>query len=261
MTEAKTPYIGRRIPRVDALDKVTGSAKYGFDVELPGMLYGATLRSPLAHAKIVKIDTSKALKAPGVKAVVTGKDFPFTYGTAINDQPFLAIDRVRYIGEPVAAVAAETEIEAREAVEKIRVTYDELPAVFDAREAAAADAPLLHPDLGSYTRGGFKSVPGTNILVDYTYSLGDIETGFAEADEIFEDEFSAHTLSQIASTFRAINVPSFLTPVLIFMNAATRTPVAANSSSREKTTFTGLPFVKRARAIATASAIKLDLPP
>ena len=129
----KTQYVGARIPRVDAQDKVTGNAIYGFDVDLPGMLYGATLRSPLPHGRIVEIDVSEALKAPGVRAVVTGKDFPFTFGGAVKDQPFLAIDRVRYVGEPVAAVAAETELAAIEALEKIRVQYEEWPAIFEIR--------------------------------------------------------------------------------------------------------------------------------
>ena len=115
MAEMKTSYVGARVPRVDAKEKVTGHAVYGFDVDLPGMLYGAALRSPLPHARILEIDVSEAMKAPGVRAVVTGKDFPFTFGGAVKDQPFLAIDRVRYVGEPVAAVAADTELAALEA--------------------------------------------------------------------------------------------------------------------------------------------------
>src|SRR4030042_4758214 len=102
----QTHYVGKRMPRVDALDKVTGRAVYGFDVSLPGMLHGAALRSPFAHARIVEIDVTGAMKAPGVKAVVTGKDFPFVFGGGIQDQPFLAIARVRYVGGPVAAGAA-----------------------------------------------------------------------------------------------------------------------------------------------------------
>jgi CO/xanthine dehydrogenase Mo-binding subunit len=191
----KTQYVGARVSRVDAHDKVTGHAVYGFDVEIPGMLYGATLRSPLPHARIMEIDTAEALNVPGVRAVVTGKDFPFTFGSAIKDQPFLAIDRVRYIGEPVAAVAAETEVAAQGALEKIRVRYEELPGVFDPREAIKEGAPLIHPDLEHYHRGGHDIVPGTNICTIRTYKLGNIEVGFAEADEIFEDEFSAHTVS------------------------------------------------------------------
>ncbi len=97
----RVDYVGRSVSRVDALEKVTGRAVYSVDVLLPGMLYGATLRSPLPHARIMEIDISRARKVPGVRAVVTGKDFPFTFGTVIQDQPFLAIDKVRYVGEPV----------------------------------------------------------------------------------------------------------------------------------------------------------------
>ena len=195
MAEIRTHYVGGRISRVDALEKVTGHAVYGFDIDLPGMLHGATLRSPLPHARIVGIDVSEAVKAPGVLAVVTGKDFPVTFGSRIKDQPLLAIDRVRYVGEPVAAVAAETEARALEALEKIRVKYDALPAVFDPREALKEEAPRVHPDLAAYPRVGNDLVPGTNICTLRTYRLGDVEAGFAEADEIFEDEFSAHAVS------------------------------------------------------------------
>ncbi len=198
MSELKTTYVGARISRVDANEKVTGQAVYGFDVDLPGMLYGAALRSPLPHAKILEIDVSEAMKAPGVRAVVTGKDFPFTFGGAVKDQPFLAIDRVRYVGEPVAAVAADTELAALMALEKIRVKYDELPAVFDPREGLKEGAPLIHPDLAQYRRGGHDIVPGTNICTIRTYRLGDMEAGFAEADEIFDDEFSVHPVSHAA---------------------------------------------------------------
>ena len=109
-------YVGQRVRRVDAVEKVTGAAVFGSDVALPGMLHGAVLRSPHAHARIVAIDTARAQQAPGVRGVVTGRDFPFTFGASIQDQPFLAIDRVRFVGEPVVAVAADTELQAQEAL-------------------------------------------------------------------------------------------------------------------------------------------------
>ncbi|MEI9478855.1 MAG: molybdopterin cofactor-binding domain-containing protein, partial [Deltaproteobacteria bacterium] len=193
--EKKVGYVGKRVPRVDALDKVTGHAIYGVDVDLPGMLYGATLRSPLPHARIVRIETSKAAKAPGVRAVVTGKDFPYTFGTIIQDQPFLAIDKVRFVGEPVVAVAADTEAAAQEAVEKIEVKYEELPPVFDPREGMAKGAPLIHENLAEYVRINVDIIPGTNIATFYKYSFGDVEKGFAESDEIFEDNFYVHAVA------------------------------------------------------------------
>jgi CO/xanthine dehydrogenase Mo-binding subunit len=191
----KVGYVGKPVFRLDALEKVTGQAVYSVDVVIPGMLYGATLRSPLPHARIMEIDISRVKNLPGVRAVVAGKDFPFTFGPVIQDQPFLAIDKVRYVGEPVVAVAAETEATAQEALEKIEVKYEELPAVFDPREAEAQGAPLIHEDLEGYVRSDFKIIPGTNICTFYTYSLGDIETGFKDSDEIFEDDFYIHAVA------------------------------------------------------------------
>jgi CO/xanthine dehydrogenase Mo-binding subunit len=187
--------VGKSVSRLDALEKVTGRAIYCVDVDLPGMLYGATLRSPLSHARIVKIDTSKAAKVPGVRAVVTGMDFPHVFGPLIQDQPFLAIDKVRFVGEPVVAVAAETEAAAQEAAEKVKVIYEELPAVFDPREAMAEGAPLIHEKLADYVRINVDILPGTNIATDYAYSLGDVEKGFSESDEIFEDAFYVHSVA------------------------------------------------------------------
>ena len=193
-----TAYVGSRVPRVDSVDKVTGGAVYAVDLAMPGMLHGAVLRSPYPHAKIVSIDLSRARSALGVKAVVTGKDFPLLFGSAIKDQPFLAIDRVRYVGEPVVAVAAESEVEAQEALDLIWVDYEELPAVVDMTAALDPDAPLVHPDLHTYKRGGHEIVPHTNINTLYRYSRGDIDAGFAAADLVVEGEYSAHALSHVA---------------------------------------------------------------
>lgn len=128
--------IGESVPRLDALEKVTGRASYMADMKLPDMLYGKALRSPYPHAKILRIDTSKAEKLAGVRAVVTGRDVPFYHGPDwLIDQPLLAIDKVRYVGEAVAAVAATSdeiaEEAAAEALDLIEVEYEELPAVFD----------------------------------------------------------------------------------------------------------------------------------
>jgi carbon-monoxide dehydrogenase large subunit len=189
-------HVGKPVPRIDALDKVTGRAVYCADIELPGMLHGAVLRSPLAHADIIDLETSGAWKVPGVKAVVTGKNFPFIFGTMIKDQPFLAGGRVRYIGEPVAAVAADSEAAAQEAVEKITVKYNELPAVFDPRQAIRKDAVVIHADMLSYYGSKFyNAIPGTNICTVRKYALGDTNKGFADSDEIFEDEFYIHAVA------------------------------------------------------------------
>ncbi len=193
-----TTYVGTRAPRVDSVDKVTGSAVYAVDLSMPGMLHGAVLRSPHPHARIVSIDVARARSAPGVEAVVTGNDFPLLFGSAIKDQPFLAIDRVRYVGEPVVAVAATTEAQAQEALDLIAVDYEELPAIVDMRAALDPDAPLVHPDLHTYKRGGHEIVPHTNINTLYRYSRGDVEEGFAAADLVVEGEYSAHAISHVA---------------------------------------------------------------
>jgi len=191
-------YVGERVARIDAAEKVTGGAVFGSDITLPGMLHGAVLRSPYPHARLVGVDTSRAEQAPGVRGVSAGRDFPFTFGASIKDQPFLAIDRVRFVGEPVAAVAADSELQAQEALDLITVHYEELPAVLDPWQALAQDAPLLHPDLHTYERGRHEIVPHSNINTVARYVHGDMEEGFRSADLLFEDEFFAHALSHAA---------------------------------------------------------------
>ncbi len=193
-----TTHVGESVERVDAREKVTGATVYGVDVALHGMLHGAVVRSPHAHARIVSIDTSAADAAPGVEAIVTGRDFPFLFGASTKDQPFLAIDRVRYIGEPVVAIAAETEAQAQEAVELVKVEYEELPAVVDMMEALEDDAPLVHPDQHTYESDGHVIVPHTNVNTLWTFERGDAEAGFEGADLVVEHTFSAHALSHAA---------------------------------------------------------------
>ena len=185
--------VGKRIPRVDAKVKVIGAAKYAVDIVLPRMLHGKFLRSPYAHARVVTIDTSKAEQLPGVRKVITAKDLPpGNIGVFYLDQPPLARDRVRYIGDEVAAVAAETEAIAEEALELIKVEYEELPAVFDPVEAMKPDAPVIHPDYNDYIKifaepkveEGVRNVAATN-----HHEAGDVEKAFAEADYVFEDRF------------------------------------------------------------------------
>lgn len=191
-------YVGARVPRVDSWEKVTGRAVFGADVRVPGMLHGAVLRSPHPHARIVAIDTSEAVTAPGVVAVVTGRDFDHRFGSVIKDQPFLAVDRVRYVGEPVVAVAAATEAEAQRAVRLIRVDYQELPAVLEMGDALYPDAPLVHPDMDRYERGAHEIVPHTNVNTIYRYARGDVDEGLAAADLVVENTFTAHAVSHAA---------------------------------------------------------------
>ena len=179
--------VTKGVARVDAREKVTGRAKYCSDVKLPGMLHGKVLRSPYAHARIVSIDTSKAEKIPGVRAFVTGKDVPDKrFGASVFDQHILARNTVRYIGDPVAAVAADSIDIAEKAIELIEVQYEELPGIFDIEEAWAADPPVVvHPELPKYTLGKFPSprlVPERPNVCNYrTLRYGDVEKGFKEA--------------------------------------------------------------------------------
>lgn len=175
--------VGKSIPRVDAKSKALGEARYTGDITLPGMLWGKLLRSPHPHARILSIDTSWAKAVRGVKAVITGADVPpIKCGTAFRfpqfcDEYMIALDRVRYIGETVAAVAAVNEDVSQEALDLIRVDYEPLPAVFDTEEAMAPGAPLIH-----------EHAPG-NLSMKMLHNFGDVERGFAESDHIREDTF------------------------------------------------------------------------
>ncbi len=183
-------YVGQSESRVDGVRKVTGFSRYTDDLKLAGMLFAKIKKSPYPHAKILKIDISKAEKLAGVKVVITGKDVPIRVGLYLEDKTFLAIDKVRFMGEPVAAVAAESEEIAEEAVSLIEVEYEELPAVFNPLEGIEPDAPLIHEDLGSYKHASIiLPEKGTNISNHYKIRKGDIEKGFKEADFIFENDF------------------------------------------------------------------------
>ena len=172
--------IGKSLPRVDAKVKVTGQAKYAADIELADMLWGKVLRSPYAHARILNIDTSRAERLPGVKAVVTGKEFgDFKWGflPTTRDETPLAIDKIRYMYEGVAAVAAIDEDIAEEACELIKVDYEELPGVFDPEEAMKEGAPQIH----DYVKN--------NISVEYHWNFGDVDKGFSESYLVRQDRF------------------------------------------------------------------------
>jgi len=185
-------HVGKSPARSDVKSKVTGRAVFIEDMQFRGMLYGKVLRSKYPHARILKIDTSEAEMLPGVKGIVTGSELPFLHGEALRDKPLLARNKVRYMGEGVAAVAAIREDIAETAVELIKVEYEELPAVFDPEESLRADAPLLHEELGSYVHApGIDPVEGSNICNHYQLRKGDVEKGFAESDHIFEETFTA----------------------------------------------------------------------
>ena len=191
-TTTKTPeLIGQSLPRVDAHDKVTGAAIFADDVQFgPGLLYARIKRSPHPHALIKSIDTSRAQALPGVKAVVTGDDFPGYIGLYLQDRHIFCRDRVRYVGEAVAGVAAINEEIAEQAVALIEVEYELLEPVFDAEFGASSAAPLIHPDLGNYEFAPFIfPKPGTNISNHFKIRKGDVARAWAECAAIVEHKY------------------------------------------------------------------------
>jgi len=194
----ETPQVGRSVPRLESWLKVTGRAEYVHNLRLPGMLYGKIFRSSVAHGRIKRIDVAAAQALPGVYRVVTSREVrevipdPY-YGPAFHDQPILAIDKVRYVGEPVAVVLASDPHVAEEAVHLITAEYEELPAVYDEVEAATSKA-IVHevlrpagtfPDLKH-----LKDRKNTNVALDFHLRRGNAEKAFKEAHRVFEHRFS-----------------------------------------------------------------------
>lgn len=182
--------VSHAVTRYDAPDKVTGRAKYTADLRLPGMLFGRILTSTIAHGIIKRIDVTAAQALPGVHAVITGDDVPdILYGVspARYDEHILAKERVRYVGDEVAAVVAEDEETATRALALIEVEYEELPAVFDAEEAMRDGAPQIHPDNPRFAN---------NINTKVSWHFGDIDDGFGAADHIREQRFTGNRTYQ-----------------------------------------------------------------
>ena len=172
--------LGRRLPKVNAWAHLTGTARYADDIDLPRMLYGRLLRSTRPHARIVKIDASRALALPGVVGVVTGADMPAKMGImpSTQDETALAVDKVRYVGEPVAAVAALDEDTAYDALSLIDVVYEDLEPIFTIEEALARDDVKIH-----------ETSKRANVFKEVHLSFGDLDAGFAKADHVREDWF------------------------------------------------------------------------
>jgi CO/xanthine dehydrogenase Mo-binding subunit len=195
--------------RLDYQAKVTGGARYLADMKVPGMCHGMILRSPLPHARIRRIDASRALEVPGIVAVLTREDIatdegiePY-YGPVFKDQTIVAVEKVRHVGDPVAAVAAVELEAAREGLNRIDVEYEELPAVTDVVESVRPEAPLVHdtvrmPEHGFPDLAELQPVEGTNICTHFKLQRGNVETGFSESDRIFEDTFVLPTTQHCA---------------------------------------------------------------
>jgi CO/xanthine dehydrogenase Mo-binding subunit len=183
-------FVGKSIPRLEGAEKVSGRTRYAADVEIPNGLWAKLLRSSLPHARILKVDTSKATKLPGVRAVITSADIPpILTGLRMKDMPLLARDRVRYVGEPVAAVAADSSEIAEEALNLIDIEYEALPFVTDPLEAIRPGAPVLHENPGAYKNAPERATELPNIQSYGQWSNGDVEAGFRNAARVFEHTF------------------------------------------------------------------------
>ncbi|HWP58168.1 MAG TPA: xanthine dehydrogenase family protein molybdopterin-binding subunit [Candidatus Acidoferrales bacterium] len=189
---------GAAAPRLEGLEKVTGEAIYTGDLDLPGMCFAKVLRSPLPHARIVNIDARRAERVPGCLLVLTRNELAgiqYVFGAIYKDQTVVAVDKVRYVGDPVAAVAAEDEEAAEEALGLIDVEYEELPAVTDIEQAIAPGAPLVHETVAATgeLRASSYDIPqkfkGTNICYHFGYSRGNVEAAFEKSAHVFEDTF------------------------------------------------------------------------
>lgn len=198
-------YIGKSIPKIDGYEKVRGTAKYTTDYVNKNMLYAQLLISPYAHAKIVSINTNEAELMTGVKAILTGKDCPLLVGVLLEDKPILARDKVRYHGEPVAVVVADSELEAKRAVQKIKVEYEELPVINSASEAFSLNDVLVHEDINNYRiLKPVSPVPNTNIANLVKIRKGNIKKGWDESEFIVEAEFSLPQSDHVALETRNV---------------------------------------------------------
>lgn len=192
--------VGQNVGYIDGIERVRGQVSYVLNAELPGCLVGRILHSPHAHARVLNVDTSKAEKVPGVIAVLSRNDlidnpelYPY-FGPVIRDTPVVAIDKVRFVGDAVAAVAAMDDEAAQEALDLIEVEYEELPGVFDPEKAIEPGAPILHESFPPQRGATFADIvfnpgEGSNVLNHFKLRKGDVDAGFAQADQIFEHTF------------------------------------------------------------------------
>jgi CO/xanthine dehydrogenase Mo-binding subunit len=191
-------WVGQPVERVDGVEKVTGAALYTADLKFPRMLHTCVVRSPHAHARLMDVRLERAARVPGVRAVACGRQFPLYTGVYLKDQTIFATDRVRFVGDPVAAVAAETPDAAREAAAAVEVDYEILPAVFSAAEGTAPDAPLVHPGLGDY-----EHVPwitpraGTNVCNHLRVRKGDYERALGGCAHVIENVFEVPQVQHV----------------------------------------------------------------
>src|SRR5215831_15319971 len=191
-----TRVVGKPLPRFDAPGKVSGTTVYGADFALPGMLHGKVLRSKVPHARLVRIDVDRARTMAGVRTVITAADVPnVRYGGALKDETIFAMDKVRYVGQPLAAVAATTPEAAEASLAAIDVVYEPMPTVLDLEAALAPGAPLVHEAWESYTGIPILQRDG-NVCNRARIVVGEVERGFEEADHVFEHRFRTSMVHQ-----------------------------------------------------------------
>lgn len=197
--------LGKSVKRIESKDKVTGRAKYTGDYKCCGVLHAAMLTSPHAHAEILEMDTREAKNMPGVKAVLTGRDYPILTGSVIEDKPIIAIDRVRYFGETVALVVAESKAIAKKAASLIKVEYKLLPVINSPTKGVEPGAFILHERLIEYNRPGEEAFPepDSNIANRTKIRKGDIEEGWKESEVIIENKVSFPQSDHAAMETRA----------------------------------------------------------
>ncbi|WP_152039500.1 xanthine dehydrogenase family protein molybdopterin-binding subunit [Salinigranum salinum] len=201
--DAETSVVGSSRRRLDAVSKIIGEAEYTYDIDQPRMLHVETVKSPHSHARILDIDVSAAESMTGVQAVVTGEDVPdHRFGAGIHDERILPREKVRFVGEPVVAIAAETETLARDAADAVEVEYEKLPAVFDTREALSTDPPsVVHEGLGDYEQSGVLEPrldpDRPNLHANHRIRTGDTDAGFDAADGVYEGSFSTGMMHHV----------------------------------------------------------------
>lgn len=197
-TANQEPVVGKSVPRVDIRRKVKGTAKYIDDLSRPNMLWGAILSSPIAHGRIISYDTSRAEAVEGVYAVVTGDDFPESYmGPFIKDECAIAKDKVRYIGEPIAAVAAVDKETAKRAARMIQVEYEELEPVLCVDDALSPDSPIVHEDLDSYVKT-FDAQCYGNVASESFFEEGNVDAAWGECDVIVEGVYETQAQNHLS---------------------------------------------------------------
>ena len=225
-----TGVVGRSPPAIEARQKVAGETVYLPDFDVPGMTHAKVLRSPYAHARLVSIDAAQARALPGVVYVLTREELLAddrvepVYGYVFRDAPLVALDKVRFQGDIVAVVVAEDLATAEEALELVDVTYEELPAVFDAEQAMEPGAPLIHDEMHPIARE-LAPVAGTNICHHSTLVTGDVEAGFREADHVFEDSYEAPPVQHCALELHAVIADVTETETTVWTNCQAPWPL------------------------------------